>query len=199
MKLSVDQPPPLKRNGDSRGNRFRNQTSNAHARLEFLLKCARKPRVEMRPVRAYSHLRVVEVRTGQRIEHERRPKADQNRCERHDLHAQRRERQQEEERVAQTNLRERVFERPVGVRPFERAQEDPEEDEDEAAPDGMSEHAAEALALALPARDREWQRRAGQERKRWLNQVVERTALPGHVRGVVGDEGPESAGRECLR
>ena len=43
MKLSVDQPPSLKRNGASRGNRFRNQTSNAQDRFEFLLKCARKP------------------------------------------------------------------------------------------------------------------------------------------------------------
>src|SRR5215210_2283100 len=43
MKLRVDQPPSLKRNGSSRGNRFRNHTSNAHERFEFLLKCARKP------------------------------------------------------------------------------------------------------------------------------------------------------------
>src|SRR5215217_2401333 len=43
MKLSVDQPPLLNRKGDCRGNRLRNQTSNAHARLEFLLKCARNP------------------------------------------------------------------------------------------------------------------------------------------------------------
>src|SRR3954464_872477 len=43
MKLSVDHPPELNRNGDSRGKRFRNQTSNAHERFEFLLKCARKP------------------------------------------------------------------------------------------------------------------------------------------------------------
>src|SRR5213593_3053927 len=43
MKLSVDHPPLLKRKGDSRGNILRNQTSNAHDRFEFLLKCARKP------------------------------------------------------------------------------------------------------------------------------------------------------------
>src|SRR3954463_9812046 len=43
MKLSVDHPPSLKRNGASRGKRFRNHTSNAHDRFEFLLKCARNP------------------------------------------------------------------------------------------------------------------------------------------------------------
>src|SRR3954451_7678681 len=43
MKLSVDQPPSLKRNGSARGNRFRNQTSKAHERFEFLLKWARNP------------------------------------------------------------------------------------------------------------------------------------------------------------
>src|SRR4029079_9791799 len=42
-KLSVDHPPRLNTNGVSRGNRFRNQTSNAHDRFEFLLKCARNP------------------------------------------------------------------------------------------------------------------------------------------------------------
>jgi hypothetical protein len=43
MKLRVDHPPELNRNGFSRGNRFRNHTSKAHARFEFLLKCARNP------------------------------------------------------------------------------------------------------------------------------------------------------------
>src|SRR5438445_13899283 len=39
MKLRVDHPPLLNRNGFSRGNRFRNHTSNAHARLELGVKC----------------------------------------------------------------------------------------------------------------------------------------------------------------
>src|SRR5690349_14853201 len=43
MKLRVDHPPELNRKGDSRGKRFRNHTSKAHDRFEFLLKCARKP------------------------------------------------------------------------------------------------------------------------------------------------------------
>src|SRR5579864_6871912 len=43
IKLSVDQPPSLKTNGCSRGKRFRNHTSKAHDRFEFLLKCDRKP------------------------------------------------------------------------------------------------------------------------------------------------------------
>src|SRR6059058_2891603 len=43
MKLRVDHPPSLNRNGLSRGNRLRNQTSNAHERFEFLLKCDRNP------------------------------------------------------------------------------------------------------------------------------------------------------------
>src|SRR6201998_1779313 len=43
IKLSVDQPPSLKTNGSSRGKRFRNQTSKAHDRFEFLLKCDKKP------------------------------------------------------------------------------------------------------------------------------------------------------------
>ena len=62
MKLSVDQPPSLNRNGSSRGKRFRNQVSNAHERLEFLLKCARNPVIQVRPVGGNADLRVVEVR-----------------------------------------------------------------------------------------------------------------------------------------
>src|SRR6476660_317273 len=43
MKLRVDHPPSLKTKGCSRGKRLRNQTSNAHERLEFLFQCERKP------------------------------------------------------------------------------------------------------------------------------------------------------------
>ena len=43
IKLSVAYPPPLNKNGFARGNRFRNQTSNAQARLVFLFQWAAKP------------------------------------------------------------------------------------------------------------------------------------------------------------
>src|SRR2546421_12779541 len=45
IKLSVAYPPPLYVNGFSRGNRFRNQVSNAQARLLFLFQWAWKPLV----------------------------------------------------------------------------------------------------------------------------------------------------------
>ena len=43
MKLSVEYPPPLCVNGTIRGKKFRNQVSNAQARLLFLLKWAARP------------------------------------------------------------------------------------------------------------------------------------------------------------
>src|ERR1700719_3168403 len=43
IKLSVAYPPSLKAKGFSRGNKFKNQVSNAHARLLFLFQCAAKP------------------------------------------------------------------------------------------------------------------------------------------------------------
>jgi hypothetical protein len=46
MKLRVAYPPPLKRNGDSRGKRLRNQVSKAHARLLFLFQWAANPPIK---------------------------------------------------------------------------------------------------------------------------------------------------------
>ena len=43
MKLRVDQPPSLKTKGCSRGKRFKNQTSKAHERFEFLFQWERNP------------------------------------------------------------------------------------------------------------------------------------------------------------
>src|SRR6185436_5194042 len=90
-----------------------------------------------------------------------------------DLRAQAREGEQEEERVAEADLRERVLERPVGLAPLQRPQEDAEEDQREAAPPCVREHPAERLSLRLAARDRERQRRADEERERRLDQIVE--------------------------
>ena len=97
------------------------------------------------------------------------------------LHALVRERQEEEEGVAEADLRQRVLECPVGPWRLERAKEDPEEDQYDAAPHGVGEHVAEPLALGASAGDRERQRCAGEKRERWLNQIVQRTTLPRHV------------------
>ena len=201
MKLSVDQPPPLNRNGDSRGNRFRNQTSNAHDRFEFLLKCARKPGCRdaasppaRRPACSRSPARAADT-ARTRAQKPTRIATKTATCTRSDANA-----EQEQERVAQADLRERVLERPVGLRPLERAEEDAEEDQRRAAPDRRApSRRANGLAPGAAAGDRERQRRADQERERRLDQIVERAALPRHVRGVVGDDRPEPARRETRR
>ena len=105
----------------------------------------------------------------------------------------RRERQQEQERVAEADLRQRVLERPVRLRPLERAQEDAEQDQGDAAPDRVHEHALEGLAPGAAARDRKRQRRADEERERRLNQIVERAALPRDVRRCCRRRSPRSA------
>src|SRR5262245_1387250 len=46
MKLSVEYPPHLNENGFSRGKRFRNHTSNRHARFVFLFQCAANPLIQ---------------------------------------------------------------------------------------------------------------------------------------------------------
>ena len=84
IKLSVDQPPSLKTKGRSRGNRFRNQTSNAHERLEFLFQCE-KSGVVVSPVRRDSDSGVVKQRTRRWIERKRCPKADEDQDQRQHL------------------------------------------------------------------------------------------------------------------
>ena len=161
--------------------------------VRVLVEVREKARVEVRPVGRNADRLVIEVGPRQRIQHERRPEPGEQHDERDRLHADRGERQQEQERVAETNLRERVFERPVGARAAQRAQEDPERDQRHAPPRGVKDHAAEGLPFRLPGGNRERQRRANQERERRLDQIVERAALPRNVLGVVGDQRPEAA------
>src|SRR5215208_919171 len=112
----------------------------------------------MRPVRPYADLGVIETSRGQGIENERAPESNQDRQEHRDLNSQRRKREQEQEGVAQADLRERVLECPVGLRPPERAQEDAEQDQRYAAPHGVPEQLPESRAACAPVRQREWQR-----------------------------------------
>ncbi len=92
--------------------------------------------------------------------------------------------------------REGVLERPVCLLAVQRAQEDPEEDERDAAPHRVQQHPVPALTAAGAADNRECHRRADEKRERRLNQVVQRAALPLDVRGVEGDELPEPVARE---
>ena len=147
--------------------------------------------IEVRPVGGDADARVVEVRPRQRIRHERDPEAHQNHGEDCGLDAHRYERQQEQERVAEADLGQRILERPVRLRPLERSQEDAEQHQGDAAPDRVHEQAFECRPTGAAARDRKRQRSADQERERRLDQIVERTPLPWDVVGVVRDDRPE--------
>ena len=130
--------------------------------VRVLVEVREEARIEVRPVRRHADRRVVEIGRRQRIQDERRPEAHEDRGERDRLRAQRRERQQEQERVAEPDLRERVFEGPVGARPIQRAQEDPERDQRDAAPGRVREHPAERLPLAPGG----WQSKTAAPRRR---------------------------------
>jgi hypothetical protein len=59
---------------------------------------------------------MVGVDRRQRIQHERRPEADENQRERSHNRPHRREAEREQKKVAEVDLRQRVLERPVGHR-----------------------------------------------------------------------------------
>ena len=152
----------------------------------------------MGPVRWNAHAGVIETRGGQRIQRECGPEAHENCDEHRHLRAHRCERDQEQERVPEPDLGERVLERPVRLRMPHRAKKDAEQDQHQAAPDGVPQHLLKALAPAPAARDGEREGGSGQEREGRLNQVVQRTPLPRHVRGVERHPPPEAARGKCV-
>ena len=109
--------------------------SNAQARLVFLSQWAAKPVSMVRPVGRHADRRVVEAGGRQRIERERRPVADQDHRQRDPLARAAGTRQQEQERVAQADLRQRVLEREVGLRSRLRRRKTPSSDQDERPPE----------------------------------------------------------------
>src|SRR5579871_2042461 len=130
-----------------------------------------KSRVEMRPIRRHSDTWVIEA--GRHwIHDERDPKAYQDRETRPDLYAHGCPGEQEQKDVAQTDLRQRVLKRPISLLGVQRSQEDSEEDQHDAAPHGMSKHAAEALAGFAAIGNGKRKRCADQKREGRLNQIM---------------------------
>ena len=79
------------------------------------------------------------------------------------------------------------------------AEKNAERDEDDAAPHGVKEHVAKALAFAFAAADGIGRGHAGQEGEAGLNSVVQPHAGPLDVRLVPSEEMPEEARREGSR
>src|SRR3954469_4867974 len=140
-----------------------------------------KAGVEVWPVGRHADLGVIEIRPGQWIESKGTPERDEDRGKHGDLHAQGRKREQEQERVAHADLRQRIFERPVRLLTLEGAKEDAEEDQRDAAPECVTEQALKALTACASIRQRERHRGADKEREGGLDQIVERASLPRHV------------------
>ena len=164
-----------------------------------MFQCAAKPVVEMRPVGGNAD--GLPVKSGARhwIERPRQPVAVEDHGQRDPLPARLAEAQQEQERIAQADLRQRVFKGEVGARAVHRAQEDAQRDQQERTPDGVRPHLAERAAFGQPAGNRVGQRHAHQKRERRLNHVVQRAAGPLHVRLVVAQETPEPVAGKGVR
>ena len=195
MKLSVDQPPPLKQERRLPREQVEEPGVERPRQVRVLVEVGEEPRVEVRPVGAARRPRCSRSRPAAA---DRATNAAQKPtrittktaiCTRSES-----EGEQEQERVAEADLRQRVFERPVGLRRFRstggrcRGRSGA----------GCARRRGRACVpnaspLRAPAGDRERQRRAGEERERRLNQVVERAPLPRHVRGVERHDRPERA------
>ena len=113
--------------------------------IVVLVPVRRESAVVMRPVRGHAH-RLIVVRDDRRVERPRQPIADQDDGERGPLHARRSQSEQEEERIAEADLRQRVFEGEVRLPASDRAQEDAERDQDQRPPHRMREQRARLRA-----------------------------------------------------
>jgi hypothetical protein len=88
-------------------------------------------------------------------------------------------------------LRKGVFKGEVGLAAVERAKEDAERNQEQRPPDCVHEHLGKQGALPLAASDRIRKRYADQERKGWLDHIVQRTTEPLRVGLVEGKNFPE--------
>ena len=147
----------------------------------------------MRPIRRHADLRVIKVRPRHRIQRPRQPVADENHRQRRPLHSCAAQTKQEQQRIAQADLRQRVFEGPVRLRLAHRAQEDAQQDQQQRPPQRVTEQRGARLSARQATGDGEGQRHADEERERRLNQVMQRATHPGDVVGVEFQELPEAA------
>ena len=150
----------------------------------------------MVPISGNTHPAPVEVRSGHRIQCKGQPVSKHHHPEDDPLHLHRAESKKEQEDVTQADLRQRVLEGPVGLRPADRADPHAEEHERERAPDSMAQHRTERTSFRLPAGDRERQSHADEERERRLDQVVQRAADPRDMALMMAEERPEAAVRQ---
>src|ERR1700722_19905166 len=112
---------------------------------------------QVRPIRRHPDGSVIETGRRQWIQRKRRPVTQQNCRQTQPLNLAGRPRQQENKNVTHADLAERVLKREIGLRPMQRTQEDPEESEQNSAPDGVPEHRSERLSAGPSFCQRKWQ------------------------------------------
>ena len=94
------------------------------------------------PVRRHAHGGIIEAGPGRRVERPRQPIAEQNRAKSDPLPARAAEREQNRERIAQANLRERVFKGEIGLRAVSGSQKYPQRHQQERSPERVrNQHA----------------------------------------------------------
>ena len=124
---------------------------------------------------------------------EEQPVSDEDAGEGEALGAWLGEGEEEEEGVAESHLRERVLECPIGDGTAEAVDENAEDDEEEGSPAGMEAHFPQGLATRSAAGEREGEGDADHEGEGGVDEIVQGASGPGGVPGVVADGLPEGA------
>src|SRR5215468_742892 len=109
-----------------------------------------EPSVVVLPVRWNSDARIIEGRTGRRVQCERTPESNQDQKHHNDLRSYSCECDQKQRHVSQSDLGQRVFKRKIGLLMTNGSKQDPQENEHEGAPDRMAEQFPEPLSFSCP-------------------------------------------------
>ena len=133
------------------------------------------------------------------VKRPRQPIPEEQRAQRGPLPFGRPEREQEEQRIAEPDLGQRVLEGEVGLRAVGGAQEDAQRDQQQRAPERVRKEVAEPAAAGHPGRDGVGQRHTHQKRKPGLDGIVQRATGPGDVRLVIGQKAPKGTSGKSFR
>jgi hypothetical protein len=129
----------------------------------------------------HARRRMIEIRAGQRVEHEHEPHPEEQRHEGDPLSLSLGERKKEQKGIPEADLGERVLEIDHELARPDAAHADADRHEHGGPPQRVPEELRLALALRDPARDREGHDQADEECKGGLNDVVQRRSGPRDV------------------
>ena len=142
----------------------------------------------LRPAVVHAHSGIVKVGRWGRVEGKRPPGTYEDHQQADPPHPLGRQGNQKQGKVAEADLRERVFKGEVRLLTAERPQPDAEHRQEHGPPGGMHHRPADGVAPRAAMVERKKHAHSNEKTKRRLNQVVQRAAAPGHMALVMGEK-----------